>query len=375
MMTALYHLRLISNGAISTGKAVLVEGGFIVAVVNQDAIPLHAARVDLNGAYLAPGLIDLQIYSSGSPLFFSGDPSVEALEQMETSLLAQGCTGFLATIATNTDDVVERGIKAALAYRDKKQGNFMGLHLEGPYLNPARRGAHPAHLIKKASLPEVKRWVDMADGEIKMLTIAPELQDAEVLQYLDVQGIVLSSGHTDATYQQGKSFINHPVKAITHLYNAMPPIHHRQPGIIPAIFEERPYTSIIADGIHVSYTMVALAKRELGDRLFLITDAVTECNHGVYQHRLDNDHYVMPDGTLSGSNLTLLKAVANCVQHAGISLPEAVNMASLYPARLIGLDGSLGRIEPGHIANMIAFNDEMTLSAVIFNGRVVTKAI
>lgn len=368
MITALHHLKLISDGLISQGKAVLIEGEQIINIVDEDNIPQGANRVDLKGAYLAPGLIDLQIYGSGKPLFFGGDPSAAALAQMEVSLLAQGCTAFLATIATNTDDVFDRGIQAALEHRPNKLGNLLGLHFEGPYLNTKRRGAHPGSLIKKATLAEVKHWVDIADGELKMITVAPELQDSEVLTYLNEQGIVLSSGHSDATYQQAKGFLHNPVKAITHLYNAMPPMHHRQPGIIPAVFEDKPYTSVVADGIHVNFTMIALAKHMLGDKLFLITDAVAEANKGVYQHVLNGDHYIMPDGTLSGSNLTMLKAVQNCVNLAGIELAEAINMASLYPAQLIGIDNKQGKIAQNYIANMIVFNDAFELQNVMFKG-------
>ncbi|MFD2148360.1 N-acetylglucosamine-6-phosphate deacetylase [Mucilaginibacter antarcticus] len=285
--------------------------------------------------------------------------------------MAEGCTGFLATIATNTDDIVERGIEAALQHWDKRIGNLLGLHLEGPYLNPKRCGAHPPQLIKKATLKQVTAWVEKAQGLIKMITLAPELQDQEVLAYLTQQGIILSSGHSNATYQEGKSFLNKTVQAVTHLYNAMPPMHHREPGYIPAIFEARPYTSIVADGVHVDYTMIRLAKRELGDKLFLITDAVVESDKGTYQHKFKTDRFVTPDGTLSGSCLTMLKAVQNCVGHVGIELAEAINMASLYPAELIGATEK-GKIVQGFAADMISFNSEFALSHVIHKGLIKT---
>jgi len=368
-MIALHHLKLISGGHISDNKAVLVDGGFIVDVVDTAAIPAQTEKIDLSGHYLSPGFVDLQIYGAGKPLFFGGDPSAAALQQMEDVLLQQGTTGFLATIATNTNQIVEQGIQAALAYRDKCRGNFLGLHLEGPYLNPKRRGAHPAELIKKATLAEVKHWVDMADSTIKMITLAPELQDQEVLDYLNEQGIVLSSGHSDATYAEAKSFINKPVKAITHLYNAMPQMHHRQPGLIPAIFENKPYTSIVADGIHVDFVMIKLAKRELGDKMFIITDAVAESDKGIYQHVFKGDHYTMPDGTLSGSSLTMLKAVQNCVQKAGIDLAEAVNMATLYPATLINEAHRLGKIAKGYLANLAVFTAGFEMQATMLKGK------
>ncbi|MDB5115731.1 MAG: nagA 1, partial [Mucilaginibacter sp.] len=150
---------------------------------------------------------------------------------------------------------------------------------------------------------------------------------------------------------------------------AMPQMHHREPGYIPAIFEERPYTSVVADGVHVDFTMIRLAKRELGDKLFLITDAVAETDKGIYQHQFKGDRYVMPDGTLSGSCLTMLKAVENCVKHAAITLAEAINMASLYPAQLIGADKK-GKIESGYDADMIIFNKDFEVKGTVFKGAI-----
>src|SRR6185437_3414515 len=243
------------------------------------------------------------VYGSGGKLL--GERyQAEALHQMEHDFLKQGTTGFFATIGTNTPELFKKVIRAAKAYRDECTGNFWGLHLEGPFLNPERKGAHLEKYMHKATLAEVEKWTEMGDGVIKMMTIAPELQDQEVIDYLNVHGVILSSGHSNATYEQGKSFLNNSVKAVTHLYNAMPPMHHRNPGYIPAIFEEKPYTSIVADGIHVDFSMVRLAKRELGDKLFFITDAVTATNEGIYKHKFTADRYTMPDGTLSGSCLT-----------------------------------------------------------------------
>jgi N-acetylglucosamine-6-phosphate deacetylase len=370
MVTALTNLQLISDGKIASGKAVLIEGAQIIDIIGDTQIQQDAIRIDLNNNFLAPGLIDLQIYGAGKPLFFGGDPSADALAQMEQELLAQGCTGFLATIATNTDDIVERGIEAALHYWNKGIGNFLGLHLEGPYLNPKRCGAHPPALIKKATLNQVRSWVEKANGLIKMITLAPELQDAEVLDYLNQQGIILSSGHSNATYPEGKTFLNKQIQAVTHLYNAMPPMHHRDPGYIPAIFEERPYTSVVADGVHVDFTMIRLAKCELGDKLFLITDAVIESDKGTYQHQFKGDRYVTPQGTLSGSCLTMLKAVQNCVGKVGIDLAEAINMAALYPAQLINA-ATKGKIEKGFDADLVSFDSNFTLTSVTFKG--VTK--
>jgi N-acetylglucosamine-6-phosphate deacetylase len=369
MITALHNLQIISNGQITQGKAVLISNGKITDVIPGNSIPQDAEKIDLEGAFVAPGLIDLQIYGTGGKLF-AGKPEEAALEQMENDMLSQGTTGFFATLGTNTNDIVEKGIEAAKAYREHCRGNFWGMHLEGPYLNPIKKGAHPAKYIKKGTLAEVQRWIEMADGVIKMMTIAPELQDQEVIDYLNDHGVILSSGHSNATYQEGKSFLNNPIKAVTHLYNAMPQMHHREPGYIPAIFEERPYTSVVADGIHVDFAMIRLAKRELGDKLFLITDAVTVANEGTYQHQFTGDRYVMPDGTLSGSCLTMLKAAENCVKHIGVTLAEAINMASLYPAQLAGVNK--GKVEAGYDADLIVFDEAYNVKATFLAGKLVS---
>ena len=366
MITAYYNCTILDFGQEFQGKAVLTEGDKIIELVDENNIPETATKIDLKDAYLSPSLIDLQIYGTGG-LLFGGKPTVEALKRMEVDLLAQGTTGFLATVATNSNEIVEQAIEAAKAYRPQSNGVFLGLHLEGPYLNAKRRGAHPEKFVKPATLSEVKGWVEKAAGEIKMITIAPELQSREVMEYLHENNIVISCGHSDATYDEALSFLNNPVDAATHLFNAMPPIHHREPGLIPAIFETKPYASIIADGIHVNFAMIKLAKEILGDKLFFITDTVTDTNEGIYQHVFTGDRYTMPDGTLSGSALTMIKSVANAVTYAGISIAEAVNMSSLYPARLIKSDKK-GRIQAGYDADLIAFDKNFSVQLVSLMG-------
>lgn len=367
MLTALTNATIFSGEEKLEGKSVLIENGTIKAIADPNEIPGDALIIDLTDQFIAPSLIDLQIYGSGGQLF-GCKPTVEALIQMEADLLSQGCTGFLATVATNTPEIVEQAIDAAKKFRNQSKGNFLGLHLEGPYLNAKRKGAHPEKLIKKASLFELKSWVEKSDGEIKMMTLAPELQDQEILDYLASQNIAISAGHSDASYEQATGFFGNKVSAATHLYNAMPSLHHRQPGLIAAIFKQKPYTSIVADGVHVSFPMIELAKRLLGEKLFLITDAVTETNEGIYQHVFKSDRYVMPDGTLSGSCLTMWQAVKNCVAYADISLEEALRMASTYPARVINRPDNLGLIKPGYRANLVIFDQQLNLKNTLLAG-------
>jgi N-acetylglucosamine-6-phosphate deacetylase len=286
---------------------------------------------------------------------------------MENDLIAQGSTAFFATVATNSDEVVLKAIESAKSYRKKAKGNFLGLHLEGPFLNVNRKGAHPEKYIKKGSLSEVRNWVELANGEIKMITIAPELQDRELIDYLDSQNIIISAGHSNANYDEALLFLNNPVHAATHLYNAMPAMHHREPGLIAAIFKVKPYTSIVADGVHVSYPMIELAKRELGDKLFLITDAVTTSRQGVYQHIFTGDRFTMPDGTLSGSCLSMIQAVENCVKNVKIPIDEALRMGSTYPAKLIK-DNQRGYLKPGYLADIVVFDKNIQFQKSYFSG-------
>jgi N-acetylglucosamine-6-phosphate deacetylase len=366
MNTALVNATLFTGTEKLENKVLLIKDGLIDSIVDASAIPADYKQTDLNGLNIAPGLIDLQIYGSGGKLF-GGIPDTEGLAQMESDLLSQGTTGFMATVATNSDEVVLKALDAAKEYRKNAKGNFLGIHLEGPYLNAKRKGAHPEKFIKKGNVAELKNWVDRAQGELKIMTIAPELQHQEVIDYLNAQNIVISAGHSDASYDEALAFFNHHIQAATHIFNAMPQIHHREPGLVPAIFKTKPYTSVVADGVHVSFPMIELAKRELGDKLFLITDAVTDTTEGLYPHIFTGDRYTMPDGTLSGSCLTMLKAVQNCVQQAGILLEEALRMGSTYPAQLLK-GQKKGLLKPGYQADLIVFSNDFQHHSTYLSG-------
>lgn len=368
MLTALTNATIYTGEEKFTDKVLLLKDGKINAIFNARDIPSDAVIINCKGHNLAPGLIDLQIYGAGGKLF-GGVPTEEALEQMEHTLLSEGCTGFMATVATNSDDVVLQAIASAKAYRKKAKGNFLGLHLEGPFLNAKRKGAHPEKYIKKAKLEEVRSWVEQAEGEIRMITIAAELQNQEIIDYLSAQGIIISNGHSDATFEEASNFFNNGIQAATHLFNAMPQMHHRSPGLIPAIFEQKPFTSVVADGIHVSFPMIRLAKKVLQEKLFLITDAVTSSTEGAYPHVFTGDRYTMPDGTLSGSCLSMLKAVQNCVEQVDVDLEEALRMASLYPAQLIKMDQILGKIKIGYEANLVLFDKDFNALSVFLGGK------
>lgn len=363
---------LISEGKLLKGKAVIVKDGMIADIVNSDSLSKDMKRVDLSGNYLSPGFIDIQVNGAGGAQF-GGNPTPGGLKIMEQTLLKEGTTGFLVTAATNTLEIYRQMITIAKDYRPQSIGNYLGIHLEGPYINPLSRGAHPVSLIRKATLEEVKALVESADDEIRVMTMAPELQPDEVIRYLDEREIVVSIGHSAATYDEAMHFLSSRKRMATHLYNGMQPMHHRRPGLIPAIFRTCPYAGIVVDGIHVAYPMVRLAKQVLGDSLFLVTDRVTSCNVGPYQHTLRGDHYVTVDAkgkeTLSGSSLSMLKAVKNCVEQVDIPLAEAVRMASLYPAQALHLDDRIGEIRKGYEANFAVFDKQMNIKQVYLKGK------
>lgn len=349
-----------SNDVLNENKTINIENGKIISIADSET----------DDSLTVPGFIDLQIYGAGGRLF-SASPTVESLQIIEDDLLKKGTTGFLACMATNTPEVFNECIKAAKEHRSIAK-NCLGLHLEGPFLNPQRLGAHIPEFVRKANLDEIKELLDFGDGVIKMMTIAPELQDDKVISYLLDNGVVVSLGHSNATFDEATSAYNKGIQTTTHLFNAMSPIHHREPGIPTAVFNHnKAVASIIADGQHLDFEVVKFAKKLLKERLFLITDAVTECNNGPYQHVKSGDKFVMPDGTLSGSSLTMLQAVKNCVEHCDISLPEALKMATTYPAKLIGIEKLTCEIAVDKSADLLVLDEQLNLKQVIFKGELI----
>lgn len=370
MMPETGSLLALKNAVIYTGdevvedKAVLIENGKIVALLRANEVPMHAVWYDAQGANMAPGLIDLQIYGAGGYLF-SADISARAIAEISRSIVSTGTTSYVLTMATS---VLDKLVSAAQVATANPHPALLGLHFEGPYINPEKRGAHLLSDIRVPEEEEIKHLVEQSKGSLRIMTIAPELFDDGSIGILQENGVLLSAGHSSATMEQATRGFSQGIGAVTHLFNAMSPFHHREPGLPGAVFKhETASASIIADGIHVDYDVVRVSKQILQGRLFLITDAVTHTNSGIYQHVFQEDRYTLPDGTLSGSALSLLQAVANCVNHVGIPLDEALRMASRYPARLIGAT-DIGDIQPGSWANLILFDQDFELKKVMLRG-------
>ncbi len=361
---AIYNGIIYSGYDCFTDHALLISGDQIEDIVNKQHIPEGYQLVDVGGANICPGLIDLQIYGTGEDLF-SAELSSDSLQRINEQLIAQGCTSYMLTLATNSKEVFK---KATQIYRDTKPKAGLGLHLEGPFINAAKKGAHPESFIKEATLDALKDLIEGQTDVVRMITIAPELLSEESFNYLKNSGILLSAGHSAATIDEATKAFNLGIPTITHLWNAMSALHHRDVGLAGAAFNHAEVcASIIVDGIHVSYEAVKISKKMMAERLFLITDAVAKCDKDIYPHVFKGDHYVMPDGVLSGSALTMLQAVKNCVQHVDLPLDESIRMATLYPARLLKRT-DIGQLEKNALANVLIFNDDFEVLKVVFQG-------
>jgi N-acetylglucosamine-6-phosphate deacetylase len=366
MKTAFYNGRIFTGTEFLKDAYVEAEGNTITFVGSGQPTTQHA--IDLQGGLLTPAFIDIQIYGGNNHLF-GEHPSVEALKATVEYALRGGATHILPTVATNSTEIVHAAIAAVREYWQQGLPGVVGLHLEGPFINSAKRGAHITEFIKKPSLQDAQELVRAGIGVIKMMTLAPEVCPPGVIHYLQQENIIIAAGHTNATFEEASHAFGSNIHLATHLFNAMSPLQHRAPGTVGAIMNSNHvHASIIADGHHVDYPAIAIAKKIMAERLFLITDAVTQNTSGVYQHQLQGDKYVVEDGTLSGSALTMLKAVSNCIRHVGIALDESLRMASLYPARVLKLEHQLGSIAKDHQAELIWLNEELQLIGVYTNG-------
>jgi N-acetylglucosamine-6-phosphate deacetylase len=353
------NARVFVNNNWLHNASVTVKGGRIDAI--NAVADKDATVIDCGGNLLIPALLDLQLYGAGGRLF-SAYPDPLSLQKLAEENKKAGVAACLATIATQPLPVIYECIEGIKHYWQQGGRGILGMHLEGPFMNPVKRGAHNPEWIHAPSVKEVEDLLTAGKDVIKVVTLAPECCDEVIVKMFVDAGVYVSAGHSNATYKQAEKFSAQGITLVTHMFNAMSALHHRDTGLPGAAFEDKKLTaSIIPDGIHVSYSALKIAKQQMGERLFFITDSVTETNIGAYQHRLNNDHYCTADGTLSGSAITLLQGVKNANLYAGIRLEECIRMASLYPAKAIGIQKDYGSISPGRIANMLLVNKDLEL--------------
>ena len=362
-MRALTHCTIYTGEAILTHHAVLIENEIIKDVVPQDFVPTDVPTTDLQGHDLTAGFIDLQLYG-GKTGFFVRDLSEESLIDMVETHRQDGTAAIVPTLYSTSLERILKAIEVTKAYIASGKTGVLGLHIEGPFINFAKRGAHSAKEVRIPTKSEIQAIIEKSKGLLTVMTIAPEVWPEELLQLIQNSSISLSLGHTNATYRQAKSYFANGIPLATHLYNAMRPFESREPGVVTAIWDSpTANASIIVDGYHCDFATVRIAKQLMGERLFLISDATLakiEPMRFVFEDftaNYDGQRLLNDAGLLAGSAITLLDAVRNCIQHVGIPKDEVFRMASTYPAQHLGVGDRYGKIKVGYSADLVVLDE------------------
>ncbi len=375
-MLALTNCDVYTEDEVHYEKAVIVRGDLIADLVPIDAIPVGAETVDLAGASVVPGFLDLQVNGGGDRLF-NDDPTQETIEAIVAAHRRYGTTDLLPTFITGADKPMAEAIEAVRSCLDSGVPGVLGIHLEGPFLNPEKAGVHEASLMRRMSADELKRLPSFENGSPVLLTVAPEMVDPGVIAAAVDRGVKMSAGHSNATYDQMVAAFEEGLDCGTHLFNAMRNIESREPGVVGAILaNDRAWCGVIADGFHVHPASLRVAWRANGrGRTFLVTDAMPpvggerqEFPIGGYDAEVVDGRCQTQEGVLAGSALDMASAVRNAVQRLDLPKDEAFRMASLYPATYLGVDDRLGRIAPGYRANLTIVDTEVHVRGTVVSG-------
>ncbi|MBT2728845.1 N-acetylglucosamine-6-phosphate deacetylase [Bacillus sp. ISL-75] len=373
---------LIENGFIKINNGKIVEIGSMEELEKENEFEV----IELPGHYKAiPGLIDVHIHGvNGADTM---DATKEALDTMVTALPKEGTTSFLATTMTQEGKQIENALINAGQYIEKQIPNgkaeILGLHLEGPFVNAKRAGAQPIQHIIDPDLALFQKWQNLTNGNIKLVTLAPERPGGlEMIRYLKSNGIIASIGHTDATFDEVDEAIDAGANHVTHLFNQMRGLHHREPGVVGAAFlRDELKAEIIVDGVHVRPEMVKLAfKQKQSEGLILITDSMrAKClKNGKYdlggqEVTVKNGKAVLVDGTLAGSILKLGHAVKNIIAYTGCPLEDAIEMASVNPAKQLNMYDRKGSIAVGKDADIVILDEQLEVYMTLCRGALAFK--
>jgi len=365
--TALVNGRVLTDHGLVEGLCVLVAHGRIVAVVDAaDPRGSQAEQRDLGGNLLLPGFIDSQVNGGGGVLF-NDAPSVEVIREIGQAHRKFGTTGFLPTLISDDLEVVAKAIEAVQSALHLSVPGVLGIHIEGPFLNVERKGIHDPEKIRELDPAAVGLLTSLRGGRT-LVTLAPEMTTPKMIRKLVTAGVVVSAGHTNATYVQIRAALRQGLSGFTHLFNAMSQLTGREPGVVGAALDDPDsWCGIIVDGEHTDPVVLRIAMRcKRRDRFMLVTDAMPSVGTTNESFDLQGRRITVSgnlcldeDGRLAGSNIDMASCVRNARSMLGLSLPEAVRMASLYPAQFLGLSAEFGRIAAGYRANFVLTDDQL----------------
>ncbi len=364
MQTAISNCNIFTGNGIVRDAVIITEQDIIIGI--QKEIPHAAKHIDLGGRNISAGFLDIQV-NGGWQLYFSQYPTEEALFDICRASRDFGTTHVLPCLISSSHERILQAIKTVRHFMHTHGEGVVGMHLEGPFINPEKRGAHVASLVRKPTDAELRTIIKEGCDVIKVMTIAPECFNDEQLDMLLDSGIVLSAGHSAMTYEQADRCFKKGIGLVTHLYNAMTQLEHRAPGLVGATFtNDNVYAPIILDGAHCDYAAAKIAYKIKADHLFLISDAaflgrkVQSFVFDEFDAALTGGFYRNKEGKLAGAAISMMEAVQNAVKYLGVSLQEAIEMATIRAARAIRMEDSIGRIAKGYQARFVVFNHDLS---------------
>ena len=377
MPIALINGRVLRGTSLVSGQCVLIGEGRIQDILPADDARCHGLeRVDLGGALLLPGFIDIQVNGGGGALF-NDAPSVQAIRQIGRAHRRFGTTGFLPTLISTDLEVVSQAIEATRAAMAAGVPGVLGIHIEGPFLSMERKGVHDPAKLRELDDSALGLLTSLGAGRT-VVTLAPEVTTPKIIRRLADAGVIVSAGHTNATYAEVTEALRNGLRGFTHLFNAMSQLTSGEPGVVGAALEDRSsWCGIIADGEHIAPPVLRLALRcKPHERFMLVTDAMPPLGTDIRSFELQGRRITVnglvcydEEGRLAGSNTDLATCVRNVIEMLGLPLHEAVHMASLYPAEFLGLAHELGRIEPGYRANLVLADERINVLKTWIDGQ------
>ncbi|MEH7492560.1 N-acetylglucosamine-6-phosphate deacetylase [Neobacillus niacini] len=383
------HGKAVLENEVAESIYVFIDNGKIQEIGPINSLPSHlniVKKIEIaEDQTVVPGFIDVHIHGAAGA--DTMDATIHALETMAKALPAEGTTSFLATTITQKHEKIETALINAADYlkghNDSGKADVLGVHLEGPFINKKRAGAQPMEYIMDPDIELFKHWQELAEGSIKLVTVAPELENGiNFVTYLHETGVIASIGHSDAVYEEMEKAVQSGAKQVTHLFNGMRGIHHREPGVAgSALLFNELMVELIADGIHVVPEVMKLVINAKGtDGCVLITDAMrAKClKNGVYDLggqdvSVADGKALLSDGTLAGSILKMNDSIKNILEAAEITLSQAVQMASVNPARQLNVYDRKGSISVGKDADITILSNEYQVDMTFCRGEIAYK--